>query len=63
MHSNLPSSAATARRLHASRTPREHQTLAFAWCLRCVRFASRCGGEWSIRPHLCATFEKRCATM
>eukprot|EP00974_Lingulodinium_polyedra_P117842 11164842-Lingulodinium_polyedra.AAC.1 len=28
-----------------------------------ARFASRCGGEPSIRPHLCAAFEKRCTKM
>eukprot|EP00974_Lingulodinium_polyedra_P034994 3362904-Lingulodinium_polyedra.AAC.1 len=45
MHSNLPSAAAAARRLHASHAPREHQQLVFAWCLRRARLASRRGGE------------------
>eukprot|EP00974_Lingulodinium_polyedra_P072666 7031730-Lingulodinium_polyedra.AAC.1 len=28
-----------------------------------ARFASRCGGERSMRPHVCAAFFKRCAKM
>eukprot|EP00974_Lingulodinium_polyedra_P069335 6713233-Lingulodinium_polyedra.AAC.1 len=28
-----------------------------------VRFASRCGGAQSIRPHRCVTFEQRYTTM
>eukprot|EP00974_Lingulodinium_polyedra_P068384 6622073-Lingulodinium_polyedra.AAC.1 len=27
-----------------------------------VRFASGCGGEWSIRPRQCVAFGKCCAT-
>eukprot|EP00974_Lingulodinium_polyedra_P088137 8546344-Lingulodinium_polyedra.AAC.1 len=37
--------------------------LAFAWSARGARFASRCGGRRSIRPHHCARFEKPCTTM
>eukprot|EP00974_Lingulodinium_polyedra_P122801 11184267-Lingulodinium_polyedra.AAC.1 len=37
--------------------------LVVAWCARGVRFASRCGGAQSIRPHLCAAFETRYAKM
>eukprot|EP00974_Lingulodinium_polyedra_P089683 8696222-Lingulodinium_polyedra.AAC.1 len=34
----------------------------FAWCVRRVRFASRCDGGRSSRPHHCAAFAK-CYTM
>eukprot|EP00974_Lingulodinium_polyedra_P039380 3776258-Lingulodinium_polyedra.AAC.1 len=62
--SNPVLAATTAGKSHAPRTPCEHQFWAFAWCVRRVRFASRCGGEYWIRPHLRATFEnaaQKCA--
>eukprot|EP00974_Lingulodinium_polyedra_P033365 3206960-Lingulodinium_polyedra.AAC.1 len=63
MRSNRPLAAAAASKSRALLTPCEHQFLAFAWCLRRARLASRCGGGRSIRPHLCATFDKRCTKM
>eukprot|EP00974_Lingulodinium_polyedra_P067514 6537020-Lingulodinium_polyedra.AAC.1 len=66
MRLNRPAAATTARKPHASRTPREHQFLVFAWCARNVRFArrcggrrNRCGGRRSIRPHQRVPFAKR----
>eukprot|EP00974_Lingulodinium_polyedra_P094203 9128431-Lingulodinium_polyedra.AAC.1 len=32
------------RMARASQTPCKRRRLALAWCLRCARFASRCGG-------------------
>eukprot|EP00974_Lingulodinium_polyedra_P111341 10769902-Lingulodinium_polyedra.AAC.1 len=45
MRSNRPLAAAAACTSHASRAPCKDQKLLFAWCVRRVRFASRCGGE------------------
>eukprot|EP00974_Lingulodinium_polyedra_P028352 2734686-Lingulodinium_polyedra.AAC.1 len=37
--------------------------MAFAWNARHVRFASRCGGRRSTRPHHCARFQTSCTMM
>eukprot|EP00974_Lingulodinium_polyedra_P029252 2818996-Lingulodinium_polyedra.AAC.1 len=63
MRSRSPSAAAAARISHASRTPREHQQLVFAWCVRRVRNESRCDGRQRSQPHPCVAFEKRYAMM
>eukprot|EP00974_Lingulodinium_polyedra_P120091 11173701-Lingulodinium_polyedra.AAC.1 len=59
MSNRLPAAAA-ARKPH-DRARRANIMLVFAWCARGVRFASRCGGRRSFRPHHGAPFLKRSA--
>eukprot|EP00974_Lingulodinium_polyedra_P085629 8292068-Lingulodinium_polyedra.AAC.1 len=63
VRSNRSFVGAAARKSHASHTPCEHPELAFAWCVRGARLASRCGGRRSIRPRHCARFQKPCTMM
>eukprot|EP00974_Lingulodinium_polyedra_P015332 1484811-Lingulodinium_polyedra.AAC.1 len=45
------------------RTPCTHQKTGARVECASVRFACRCNGGRSIRPHGCVAFRKRCATM
>eukprot|EP00974_Lingulodinium_polyedra_P074013 7169740-Lingulodinium_polyedra.AAC.1 len=45
MRSNRLVVAAAVCESYASQTPCEHQFWVFAWRVRRMRFASRCGGE------------------
>eukprot|EP00974_Lingulodinium_polyedra_P082032 7941750-Lingulodinium_polyedra.AAC.1 len=63
MRSNRPFAAAAARELRVRTLhARARKTGARVECTS-ARFVSRCGGERSIRPHLCAACFKRCAEM
>eukprot|EP00974_Lingulodinium_polyedra_P032889 3165609-Lingulodinium_polyedra.AAC.1 len=61
MRCNRRSVAATAR-TSRSRTPRARQKNGARMRRANVRSANRSGGEWSSRPHRCATFCKRRTT-
>eukprot|EP00974_Lingulodinium_polyedra_P010987 1057614-Lingulodinium_polyedra.AAC.1 len=62
MRSNRPCTVAAAGKSHVCARRARQTTGARVECAS-VRFASRCNGGRSIRPHGCVAFQQRCAAM